>query len=134
MTSRNLHCRKFSWLEMKISHTKYQVWGHNFKLVGLFRRLSELGWIYNLHFRAFQTFSFRAKKKIENKKNMFKHFFIDLKKCLQYCPRNLDLVRKMIKWTFKVLKVEISSVLYENYLVFSFMRALQSKRRGIRMF
>ena len=42
-----------------------------FRFVDFFRPSSGLGGIYNLHFRAFQTFSFRAKKKLEIKKMFF---------------------------------------------------------------
>ena len=71
-----------------------------FGLVDFFRPSSGLGGIYNLHFRTFRTFSFRAKKKLEIKKMFFNISPNIKKKCPQYCTRNLDLVRKMRKWTF----------------------------------
>ena len=94
----NLLFHKFSRLKITISHAKIRVFRYGFRLPDFVRRLSGLGWIYNLHFRAFQTFSFRAKKKLEIRKMFLNTLTNFKKKCSHNCTRNLDLVRKIRKW------------------------------------
>ena len=68
------------------------------RLVVFFRRFSGLGCIYNLHFRAFQTVSFRAKKKLEMNRIFFEKFPSDLKKCELNCTRLRRHLNKSEAW------------------------------------
>ena len=71
----------------KICAESYIFWSKSryfFRLVDFFRPSSGLGGIYNVHFRAFQTFSFRAKKKLEIKKMFCNISPTILKKCYQF--------------------------------------------------